>query len=82
VQLLEIVLYGGDGQQRSVEFIPGRLNIVTGESQTGKSALLTIVDYCLGRDDFRVPAGPINDTVIWYATIWQLDGSARASGEC
>jgi hypothetical protein len=78
VQLLEIVLYGADGRQRSVEFFPGRLNIVTGESQTGKSALLTIVDYCLGRDDFRFPAGPINDTVVWYATIWQLDGSARA----
>lgn len=78
MQLLEIVLYRGDGRQRSVAFSPGQLNIVTGESQTGKSALLTIVDYCLGRDEFRVPAGPINDTVIWYATIWQLDGSARA----
>lgn len=78
MQLLEIVLYKNDGQTRSVEFLPGSLNIVTGESQTGKSALLTIVEYCLGRDEFRVPAGPINDTVDWYATIWQLDGSARA----
>lgn len=78
MQLLEIVLYGVNGRQRSVDFVPGRLNIVTGESQTGKSALLTIVDYCLGRDEFRVPAGPINDTVVWYATIWQLDGNARA----
>lgn len=77
MQLLEIILYEQNGDQRSVGFLPGSLNIVTGQSQTGKSALLTIVDYCLGRDEFRVPAGPINDTVVWYATIWELEGGAR-----
>ena len=40
---------------------------------TGKGALLTIVDYCLGRDSMQVPAGPITDTVAWYATLWQLE---------
>lgn len=78
MQLLEIVLYNADGERRSVEFSPGQLNIVTGESQTGKSALLTIVEYCLGRSEFRVPAGPIDNTVNWYATLWQLAGNARA----
>lgn len=77
MQLLSLTLYGRDGRQRTVAFRAGELNIVTGESQTGKSALLTIVEYCLGRDSIRVPVGPITDTVTWYAALWQLDGAAR-----
>ena len=77
MQLLSLTLYGRNGRQRTVAFRAGELNIVTGESQTGKSALLTIVEYCLGRDSIRVPVGPITDTVTWYGALWQLDGAAR-----
>lgn len=73
MQLIAIVLYHADGRTRRVDFQPGALNIVTGESQTGKSALLTIVEYCLGRSSMLVPVGPISDTVAWYAALWQLD---------
>lgn len=78
MQLLKLALYGPSGARRDVDFELGRLNIVTGESQTGKSALLTIVEYCLGRDSMRVPAGPISDTVTWYGALWQLAPGARA----
>lgn len=79
MQLLALVLYNADGRSRRLDFVPGELNIVTGESGTGKSALLTIVEYCLGRDTNLVPVGPISDTVEWYAALWQLDSSgARA----
>ncbi|WP_169983550.1 DUF3732 domain-containing protein [Microbispora sp. H10836] len=73
MQLLSVILYNAQGAVRRVDFRPGRLNIVTGESRTGKGALLTIVDYCLGRKSIQVPEGPITDTVVWYATLWQLD---------
>ena len=73
VQLLSLILYNAEGETRQVDFRPGRLNIVTGESRTGKGALLAIVDYCLGHDAMQVPEGPITDTVIWYATLWQLE---------
>lgn len=75
MQLLALVLYNADGRTRRLDFVPGRLNIVTGESGTGKSALLTIVEYCLGRSTNLVPVGPISDTVEWYAALWQLDDS-------
>lgn len=79
MQLLALVLYSADGRTRRLDFVPGQLNIVTGESGTGKSALLTIVEYCLGRDTNLVPVGPISDTVEWYSALWQLDESgARA----
>jgi hypothetical protein len=72
MQLLALTLYSLDGRRRNVEFEPGKLNIVTGESKTGKSALLTITEYCLGRSEYLVPAGPIANAVSWYATLWQL----------
>lgn len=79
VQLLALILYNADGRTRRLDFAPGELNIVTGESGTGKSALLTIVEYCLGRGTNLVPVGPISDTVEWYAALWQLDDAgARA----
>lgn len=73
MQLLSLVLYNADGRIRRLDFVPGALNIVTGESGTGKSALLTIIEYCLGRDTILVPVGPITDTVDWYGALWQLD---------
>lgn len=72
MQLLGLALYAHDGRRRDVRFRPGRLNIVTGESKTGKSALLTITEFCLGRAKFLVPAGPITDHVAWYGSLWQI----------
>jgi hypothetical protein len=66
VQILEILLYNSAGDRRSIAFAPGRLNVVTGESKTGKSSLVEIVRYCLGEREFLVPHGVIADTVRWY----------------
>lgn len=74
MQLLAIVLYSNQGDRRVLEFTTGALNVVTGESKTGKSALLDIVEYCLGRDSMQMPVGPITRTVAWYAALFELDG--------
>ncbi|MFA6243648.1 MAG: hypothetical protein WC655_22085, partial [Candidatus Hydrogenedentales bacterium] len=66
-QILDILVYGENGQIRSIELKPDAVNIVTGQSKTGKSALIHIVDYCLGRRECNVPAGVIRKYVEWYA---------------
>ncbi len=67
MQLRSVALYHRDGNHvREVEFRPGQLNVVTGVSETGKSALIEIVDYCLGKDRHTVFQGPITETVAWY----------------
>lgn len=78
MQLLSLAVYNRDGDRRDVEFKSGRLNIVTGESKTGKSALLDMVEYCLGRDTIMMPIGPITSTVVWYAALFELPGGGRA----
>lgn len=66
LQILSLAIYNRSGERRELKFHLGRVNIVTGASLTGKSALISIVDYCLGRIEFIIPAGVITDTVAWY----------------
>ncbi|MFC9227454.1 DUF3732 domain-containing protein [Streptomyces decoyicus] len=73
MQLLAIILYNADGGRRVVNFRPGALNVVTGQSATGKSTLLDIFEYCTGRKTATFPIGVMTDTVSWYAALFQLD---------
>jgi hypothetical protein len=72
MQILEIVLYSHNGQRRILPFRLGQTNIITGKSATGKSALIEIVDYCLGRRECNVPEGIIRDTVAWFGLRLQF----------
>ena len=71
-QILNILVYGTNGQIRSIELKPDAVNIITGRSGTGTSALIHIVDYCLGRKECNVYAGVIRKYVEWYAVKLQI----------
>jgi len=92
-QLNDIVLYGFNKKKRVLVLKPGKLNIITGASKTGKTALIEIIDYCLGSDDCRIPEGIIRQTVEWVGVRLALpegkafiarrlpDSGAQASSE-
>src|SRR4051794_22804025 len=67
LQLRAVAIYSHDDQVRIVKFRLGALNIVTGASKTGKSALLDIVDYCWGRGECTVAEGEIRKKTSWFA---------------
>lgn len=67
MQIQSLVIYSHDGRIRELVFKLNRVNIIAGDSATGKSALIEIVDYCLGSSECRVPDGVIRDKVAWYA---------------
>ncbi len=69
-----IVLYSHDGQTRVLKFQEYGLNIVTGNSKTGKSAIIDIVDYCLGRGSYNVAEGEIRRKVSWFGLHLSKDG--------
>lgn len=77
MQLLKIRIYNHVGDYRDVDFHPGELNIITGQSSTGKSALLTIVDYCLGRDEATVPRTAMFSAISWYTVMWEFEDQSR-----
>jgi len=72
MQIKSLILYNKTGEKRIVQFELGKVNIITGESKTGKSSLIDIVNYCLGSDDCRISEGIIRDTVEWFGMLIQL----------
>ena len=74
LQIESLVLYNDQGDQRMLPFRIGGVSIVTGRSKSGKSAIIDIVDYCLGQRRARIPEGVIMDTVAWYGIRLQLPG--------
>ena len=44
-----VCLYRATGERRTVRFNPSGLSILTGKAKTGKSAIIDVIDYCLGR---------------------------------
>lgn len=57
------------GVKHPVSFQVG-LNVVTGKSSTGKSALIEIFDYCFGSGENTIPKGVItNSAAIYYVAL-------------
>jgi hypothetical protein len=72
MQIRSIILYNRSGATRELPFNSGAVNIITGRSLTGKSAIIDIIDYCMGRSTFNIPEGVIRDAVAWYAVIFKF----------
>jgi hypothetical protein len=69
IQIRKIVIYSHDGRRREVLFEPGRVNIISGDSRTGKSAILGIIDYCFGAKECDVPEGKVRRNVSWFGLL-------------
>lgn len=61
------------GGVHHVPFAPG-LNIITGKSSTGKSAIIEIFDYCFGSEEYTVPEGTITQAASLYFAVFGFDG--------
>lgn len=73
MKINSIHIYSHDGRRRDLRFKVDGLNVITGRSSTGKSALSEIIEYCMGRSSFNVPEGIIRDKVAWFAVVYQFD---------
>lgn len=56
--------------RRVVSFSETGINLVTGSSRSGKSAIIKIIDYCLGSGTCSIPKlGPIRRSSAWYGIV-------------
>jgi len=74
-QLLKLIIWPKSTKfvPRVVEFKPGVLNVITGASRTGKSAIIPMIDYCLASSDCFIPIDTIRDNASWYGVVFQTD---------
>ena len=70
-QIRKIVLWAKKTglKPRVVDFEPGMLNVISGASRTGKSAIIPIIDYCLGSGKCAIPVKTIRDAVEWFGVV-------------
>ena len=67
-----IVIFSKNGEKRVVPLRQG-VNIITGESKTGKSALVEIIDYCFCSSRCTIPKGKITDFSYLYSLVMCID---------
>jgi hypothetical protein len=69
-QLRKLILWSRkDTLPRIVEFAPGVVNVISGASKTGKSAVIPIIDYCLCSDNCAIPVGVIRENCSWFGVV-------------
>jgi len=70
-QIKEIILWPRDSAKppRRVEFALGKVTVISGASRTGKSAVIPIIDYCLGARECSIPSGTIRNACEWFGII-------------
>jgi len=69
-QIIKLVLWSRfDHPPRIVTFHRGAVNVISGSSKKGKSAVIPIIDYCLGSDKCAIPVGVIRQTCSWFGVV-------------
>jgi Protein of unknown function (DUF3732) len=69
-QILKLILWPRTpGTPRIVNFKKGVVNVISGSSKTGKSAVIPIIDYCLGADKCAIPVGAIRENCSWFGVL-------------
>lgn len=58
---------------RDLEFEADKVNVITGDSSTGKSSVLKIIDYCLLAERSTIVRDVINENVSWYGLVFSIE---------
>lgn len=69
----KIVLWLKSGKQRTLEFKNNKINIITGNSKTGKTAILEIFDYCFCGSKSNISEARIGKNVSWYGIKFHVN---------
>lgn len=72
-KIKKVILWPKDESESKKEilFELDKINVIVGDSQTGKSSIIPIIDYCLGSSKCAIPVGPIRDFTGWFGVLIQ-----------
>ena len=75
MQIRKLIVWPKDSSfpPREVPFEINKVNVITGASRTGKSAIIPIIDYCLGASSCSIPIDTIRSYASWYGIIIQVE---------
>ncbi|WP_339148231.1 MULTISPECIES: DUF3732 domain-containing protein [unclassified Sutcliffiella] len=58
---------------REIKFKPNKVNVITGASGTGKSEIMSIIDYCFFSSNAAISEEKINENVEWYGLTFFIN---------
>jgi Protein of unknown function (DUF3732) len=70
-QIKEIILWPRNTafEPRRLKFQLGKVNVISGSSRTGKSAVVPIIDYCLAASTCSIPVKTIREACEWFGVV-------------
>jgi hypothetical protein len=74
-QIMKLILWPKNQsfKPKEIEFKLNTINIITGASRTGKSAIIPIIDYCLASGSCYIPVKTIRNACSWFGVLIQTD---------
>lgn len=72
----KMILWLHNGNKRELRFEPNKVNVITGESLTGKTSILDIIDYCFFASKHNIAESIINENVAWYGITFGINDKA------
>ena len=60
---------------KAIDFDTNSVNVITGDSRTGKSAIIPIIDYCLASGECYIPTQTIRNACSWFGIVVNLENS-------
>lgn len=71
----QMILWLKTGKKRILKFKNDKVNVVTGNSKTGKTTILEILDYCFcgSSETVTISREHIGENVIWYGVKFHIN---------
>lgn len=69
----KLILWLKNGNIRELNFKNNKVNVITGESGTGKSEIISIIDYCFFASRIDITEEKINENVNWYGIKFTIN---------
>lgn len=74
IKKIQLWFTEGRGVKCYDNFLPDKVNVIWGDSSTGKSSLLRIIDYCLLSTESTIVEDVINQNICWYGLVFYYNG--------
>ena len=71
-----IIWFEPEDKPQELIFLPNKVNVITGNSSTGKSNIIAIINYCLLSEKSNIVEPVINQFSKWYGLEFKANGIA------
>ena len=68
--------FKNESEPKIYNFLPNKINVITGDATTGKTSFLSVIDYCLLSNKNRIIEKTINENVSWYLIDFHINGKS------